>query len=99
MRVTTATVSGIPIYTGDGTIQVGDPMSDAIAQQVDFMDVPASGGFPGFYYAFLAPVAVDPASVREDPGADLYMYVSVNGPAGGCGSITDFVSPTANWGV
>jgi hypothetical protein len=99
VRVTTPAVNGIPIYTGDGSIQVGDPMSDAVAQQVDFMDVPASGGFPGFYYAFLLPQAVDAASVGEAPGAALFMYVSVNGAAGGGGAITDFVSPIANWGV
>ena len=99
VRVTTPAVNGIPIYTGDGSIQVGDPMSDAVAQQVDFMDVPASGGFPGFYYAYLLPQGVDAASVGEDPGAELFMYVSVNGPAGGGGAISDFVSPIANWGV
>lgn len=97
VRVSTAAVNGIPIYTGTD-IQVGDPMADAVAQQTGFTGAPADGAFPGFYSAQLLPQAVDPVSVGEDAGSDLFVYVSVDGPAGGGGTITAFVSPIANWG-
>lgn len=97
VNVSTAAVGGVAISTGDG-IQVGDPMSDAVAQQSGFQDYPASGDFAGFYEAQLLAVAVDPASVGE-PGGDLKKYVGVYGPAGGGGAITGFAGPSANWGV
>lgn len=100
VRVLTPAVRGIPIVTGaTGGIQVGDPMSEAIAEQWAFLDVPADGTFPGFYQAQILSTSIDPVSVGEPAGSDLRMFVGVDGPTGGGGTIISIATPLANWGV
>lgn len=91
-RVNTAAVAGIPIYAGTA-IQVGDPMSEAIAEEFEHMD------WGGPYVAHLNRNDVDPASVGEAAGSELYVFLGVYGDAGAGGDVTSIVSHQPNWGV
>lgn len=90
--VTAGSIGGVNIFGGADTVQVGGPMSAAVAAET------GHGAWTDFYQAMLDPRHIDPASVGE-PGGDLQIFVAVYGPPGGGGTVTHFVSPTPNWGV
>jgi hypothetical protein len=92
VSVSVASLDGVAIYGGAESVQVGAPMSAAIAIEG------GHGDWPGSYQSWVDPVPVDPASVGESGGAELLIFVAVYGPSA-TESVTGFMAPTANWGV
>lgn len=87
IEITTAAFGDVPIFTYFD-LQVGDPMSEAIA---------ASSGDPGFPdYTYVGSIPIDPVSVGESPDWDLAIQVGVEGSGG---TISRIVAPVPNWGV
>lgn len=93
VRVTAPDVDGIPILT-HVAIQVGTPMEDVIAVQDGFSDFA-----PHSYLSWIFAQPVDPADVGEAPGSDLWIFVAVQGPGGGGGTVQEIVAPSVNFGV
>ena len=90
--VSVASLDGVAIYGGSEAVQVGGPMSAAVAIEG------GHGDWPGMYQSWVQAVVVDAASVGEAPSPDLRKFVAVYGPSA-TDVVTGFTSPTANWGV
>ncbi len=90
--VSVASLDGVSIYGGSEAVQVGGPMSAAVAIEG------GHGDWPGMYQSWVQAVVVDAASVGEAPSPDLRKFVAVYGPSA-TDVVTGFTSPTANWGV